>query len=150
MTTCRVFRPLYLWAAVVLTTTTIALAYVNEAISMALEAATPYVKEGFSVREDNWSGETEEGKPLLIRHQLFRGNEYWFWAGTSYEKQPVRVDVFDGNGKPVAIENFQRGYFAGARVLPDRTATYFVRVTVGNAQKKQKQTIDWGLVYGYR
>ncbi len=150
MTVRRFFRPLHLCAVTVLVTSGIALAYVNEAISMALEAATPYVKEGFSVREDNWSGETEEGKPLLIRHQLFRGNEYWFWAGTSYEKQPVRVDVFDGSGKPVAIENFQRGYFAGARVLPDRTATYFVRVTVGDPKKQKKQTIDWSLVYGYR
>ena len=55
-------------------------AFVNEAISIALEAATPYVEQGFEVREDNWSGEVEPGKPLLVRHQLFRGNEYWFWA----------------------------------------------------------------------
>ena len=37
-------------------------AYVNEAISLALEAATPYVEEGFEVREDNWSGEVEAGQ----------------------------------------------------------------------------------------
>ena len=34
-----------------------ALAFVNEAISLAYEAATPYVEQGFEVREDSWSGE---------------------------------------------------------------------------------------------
>ena len=61
--------------------------FVNEAISLALEGATPYVEQGFEVREDNWSGEVQPGKPLLIRHQLFRGNEYWFWAGTSWPRR---------------------------------------------------------------
>jgi hypothetical protein len=56
----------------------------QEAITQALEAASPYVKEGFKIREDNWHGETKSGKPLLVKHQLFRGNEYWFWAATSF------------------------------------------------------------------
>ena len=143
--------------------------FVNEAISLALEAATPYVEQGFEVREDNWSGEVAPGKPLLIRHQLFRGNEYWFWAGTSWPGATVKVDVFDSGGNSVGLESFAKGSFAGVRTLPQKTATYFIRVVAsyektGKGLTKEERgandpvegvgefpgVLDWGLVYGYR
>ena len=144
-------------------------AFVNEAISMAYEAATPYVEQGFEVREDNWSGEVEPGKPLLVRHQLFRGNEYWFWAGTSWPGATVKVDIFDSEGQSVKLEGFSKGSYAGVRTLPGKTATYFIRVIVEfDPEKAAKDpelqgfnpavdgvgeftgTVDWGLAYGYR
>lgn len=144
-----------------------AIAFVNEAISLALEAATPYVEEGFEVREDNWSGEVTPGKPLLVRHQLFRGNEYWFWAGTSWPGATIKVDIFDSKGNSVGLESFAKGSFAGVRALPKKTGTYFIRVVTQydpkNVSKEDlgfdnavegvgefKGTVDWGLVYGYR
>lgn len=142
-------------------------AFVNEAISMAYEAATPYVEQGFEVREDSWSGEVEPGKPLLVRHQLFRGNEYWFWAGTSWPGATVKVDIFDSEGNSIGLESFAKGHYAGVRALPQKTATYFIRViTEFDPNKKVEEvdgvppavegvgefngTVDWGLVYGYR
>ncbi|MEC5126491.1 hypothetical protein VSU19_07015 [Verrucomicrobiales bacterium BCK34] len=155
-------------------------AFVNEAISMAFEAATPYVEQGFEVREDTWSGEVEPGKPLLVRHQLFRGNEYWFWAGTSWPGATVKVDIFDSEGQSVKLEGFVKpppkkdeefseGSYAGVRTLPGKTATYFIRVIVeydheAAAKDPKLQgfnpavdgvgeftgTVDWGLAYGYR
>jgi len=144
-------------------------AFVNEAISLALEAATPYVEEGFQVREDNWSGEVEPGKPLLVRHQLFRGNEYWFWAGTSWPGATIKVDIFDSKGNSVGLESFAEGPHAGVRALPEKTATYFIRVIAEYDESKEggtdeqrgpnapvrgvgefPGTLDWGLVYGYR
>lgn len=142
-------------------------AFVNEAISLALEAATPYVEEGFEVREDNWSGEVAPGKPLLVRHQLFRGNEYWFWGGTSWPGASIKVDIFDSKGNSVGLESFAKGSFAGVRALPKKTGTYFIRVVTQydpKAAKKAEEgfedavegvgefsgTVDWGLVYGYR
>jgi hypothetical protein len=142
-----------------------AYAFVNEAISLALEAATPYVEQGFEVREDNWSGEVEPGKPLLVRHQLFRGNEYWFWAGTSWPGAAVKVDIFDSDGNSVGLESFSKNSFAGVRALPEKTATYFIRVLTQYDPEKAKADevneavegvgefngmVDWGLVYGYR
>ncbi len=143
--------------------------FVNEAISLALEAATPYVEQGFEVREDNWSGEVEPGKPLLIRHQLFRGNEYWFWAGTSWPGATIKVDIFDNEGNSVGLESFAKDSFAGVRTLPQKTATYFIRVVASYEKKGEgltaaergandpvtgvgefSGTLDWGLVYGYR
>lgn len=142
-----------------------AYAFVNEAISLALEAATPYVEQGFEVREDNWSGEVEPGKPLLVRHQLFRGNEYWFWAGTSWPGATVKVDIFDSDGNSVGLESFSKNSYAGVRALPEKTATYFIRVLTQYDPEKAKADeanepvdgvgeftgmVDWGLVYGYR
>ncbi|MCB1207233.1 MAG: hypothetical protein KDN18_23475 [Verrucomicrobiae bacterium] len=144
-------------------------AFVNEAISLALEAATPYVEQGFEVREDNWSGEVEPGKPLLIRHQLFRGNEYWFWAGTSWPGATIKIDIFDSEGNSVGLESFAKDSFAGVRALPQKTATYFIRVVASYEKKGKGLTkaergandpvdgvgefpgvLDWGVVYGYR
>ena len=141
-------------------------AFVNEAISFALEAATPYVEQGFEVREDSWSGEVAPEKALLVRHQLFRGNEYWFWAGTSWPGASVKVDIFDIDGNPVSLESFQKDSYAGARTLPEKTATYLIRVIASYDEEKAAEiakefpgvesvgtfsgTLDWGLVYGYR
>ena len=142
-----------------------AFAFVNEAISYAFEAATPYVEQGFEVREDTWSGEVEPGKPLLVRHQLFRGNEYWFWAGTSWPSATVKVDIFDSEGNSIGLESLAKGNFAGVRALPEKTATYFIRVVTQYDPEKAKSDeaseavegvgdyegmVDWGLVYGYR
>src|SRR5581483_1265839 len=56
-------------------------ASVDDAQSFALEAAAPYVKEGFQVREDYWGGDLGSGEKKAVRQQLFKGNEYWFWMG---------------------------------------------------------------------
>lgn len=143
-------------------------AFINEAISYALEAATPYVEEGFEVREDNWYGEVEPGQPLLVKHQLFRGNEYWFWSGTSWPGATVKVDAFNSKGESVGLESFSKNGRAGVRVLPKRTGVYFIRIIadydpkskeakaamkdpdLDASFKKAPKSLDWGLVYGYR
>ena len=60
-------------------------ATIDDALSFALEAADPYVKEGFTVREDYWGGDLPVKTTKAIVHQLFKGNEYWFWMGTDPE-----------------------------------------------------------------
>src|SRR5215471_17288172 len=54
-------------------------ASVDDAQSFALQAAEPYVKQGFQVREDYWGGDLGSGEKKAVRQQLFKGNEYWFW-----------------------------------------------------------------------
>ena len=56
-----------------------AFAPVDDAQAFALQAAEPYVKEGFQVREDFWGGDLGAGEKKAVRQQLFKGNEYWFW-----------------------------------------------------------------------
>jgi hypothetical protein len=125
-----------------------AAAILDEALSLAFEAAVPYMEQGFEVREDSWSGEVPSGEPKLVRHQLFRGNEYWFWLGTSFENAEALVEIFDSEGTSVGLEKFSKGQTAGVRVLPQKTGTYYLRVTV--TSKENEPILDWALVYGYR
>ena len=59
-----------------------AFASVDDAQSFALQAAEPYVKDGFQVREDFWGGDLGAGEKKAVKQQLFKGNEYWFWLAT--------------------------------------------------------------------
>lgn len=72
---------------------------VDDAQSFALQAAEPYVKEGFQVREDYWGGDLGSGEKKAVRQQLFKGNEYWFWLGTEVERAKVSVHIYDSEGK---------------------------------------------------
>ena len=123
-------------------------AVINEALSFALEAASPFVKKGFSVREDNWQGKLSVGKKKAVKYQLFKGNEYWFWLGTSFPDCELTVEIFDDEGNAVGLETFSKDSTAGVRVNPAKTGTYFLRVTVKS--KADEKTVDWALVYGYR
>ena len=76
-----------------------ALATIDDALSFALEAATPYVKEGFTVREDYWGGDLPVKTTKAIVHQLFKGNEYWFWMGTETKNAKISVHVYDSDGE---------------------------------------------------
>src|ERR1044071_9415770 len=67
-----------------------AFASVDDAQSFALQAAEPYVKQGFQVREDYWGGDLGSGEKKVVRQQLFKGNEYWFWLGTEVDKSEER------------------------------------------------------------
>src|SRR5205809_7455866 len=72
---------------------------VDDAQSFALQAAEPYVKQGFQVREDYWGGDLASGEKKAVRQQLFKGNEYWFWLGTEVDRAKVSVHVYDSDGK---------------------------------------------------
>ncbi|HZA38257.1 MAG TPA: hypothetical protein VE486_03870, partial [Candidatus Baltobacteraceae bacterium] len=74
-------------------------ASVDDAQSFALQAAEPYVKQGFQVREDYWGGDLGSGEKKAVRQQLFKGNEYWFWLGTEVERAKVSVHIYDSDGK---------------------------------------------------
>lgn len=123
-------------------------AVVDEAKSKALEAATPYVEMGYELREDSWGGQLNSGESKVVQHQLFRGNEYWFWGGTSTVECDVSVEIFDSAGTVVSLETFSADGKAGARVLPAKTGSYLIQVTVEAKGGIGKP--DWALIYGYR
>ena len=123
-------------------------ASVDDAQSFALQAAEPYVKEGFQVREDYWGGDLGVGEKKAVRQQLFKGNEYWFWLGTEVEKAKVSVHIYDSEGKLAEqTDSWEKGHFAGAHVIPNATSSYFIIVTV---EESPEERTHWALVYGFR
>jgi hypothetical protein len=126
-----------------------ALATVDDAHGFAMEAATPFVEQGFIVREDYWRGEVKSGQKLMVRHQLFKGNEYAFWLGTANDDCKLDLQVLDEAGKAVHIDFKQdkTGMFASVRVNPPKTGTYAV---VFSVKSKNETGVFWAVAYGYR
>ena len=141
------FRTSSLLAAVVLMQRA-AFASVDDAQSFALQAAEPYVKQGFQVREDYWGGDLGTGEKKAVRQQLFKGNEYWFWLGTEVDKAKVSVHIYDSDGKLAEEpDSWEKGHFAAAHVIPKTTGSYFVIVSV---EQSPEERTHWALVYGFR
>jgi len=125
-----------------------AFASVDDAQSFALQAAEPYVKEGFQIREDYWGGDLGSGEKKAVRQQLFKGNEYWFWLGTEVEPAKISVHIYDSDGKLVEeSDGWQKGHFAAAHIIPKNTGSYFVIVSVDESPEERTH---WALVYGFR
>jgi hypothetical protein len=127
-------------------------ATVDDALSFALEAADPYVKEGFTVREDYWGGDLPVKQTKAIVHQLFKGNEYWFWMGTDAKDAKISVHVYDGDGNLCEVEakivKVSGGGSAFAtRVTPKKTGSYYLIVEV---EKSSLERTTWSLAYGFR
>src|SRR5216117_828061 len=123
-------------------------ASVDDAQSFALQAAEPYVKEGFQVREDYWGGDLGSGEKKAVRQQLFKGNEYWFWLGTEVDRAKVSVHVYDSDGQLAEEpDGWEKGHFAAAHIIPKTTGSYFIIVSV---EQSPEERTHWALVYGFR
>lgn len=121
---------------------------VDDAQSFALQAAEPYVKEGFQVREDYWGGDLAAGEKKAVKQQLFKGNDYWFWLGTEVEKATISVHIYDKEGKLIEQpDSWQKGHFSAAHVTPQSTDSYFIIVTI---EQSPEERTHWALVYGFR
>lgn len=124
-----------------------AFAYVDDALSFAYEAATPFVKRGFNVREDAWGGDLGVKDKQAIQAQLFKGNEYIFCLGTDVKKADLSLAIYDSNGQLVSEDTSRPGHLVTTKVLPKKTGTYYAIVTV---QKSPVERTGWALVYAYK
>ena len=125
-------------------------ATIDDALSFALEAADPYVKEGFTVREDYWGGDLPVKQTKAIVHQLFKGNTYWFWMGTDTKGAKISIHIYDSEGNLAEVEAFdssKKPHMAGARVVPKKTGSYYLIVEV---EKSPAERTTWSLAYGFR
>lgn len=124
-------------------------ATVHDGRSFAIEAALPVLEDKvrpFKLRDAWWEGSMGSGKVKLIRHQLFRRNDYWFWVGVSDASAEVSIHLYDENGKLVESESWQKGRVAGVRVSPKATGSYYIRVKIESAARP----VEWAVIYAYR
>ena len=107
-------------------------------------------KEGFKVRNDFWKGTLEGEAKKKVKHQLYRGNEYWFWLGTASAKDAAFLKVYDAKGRPVDVETVRGEGWTAVRVLPPKTETYHLVFTFRKAASSKKEAVSWAMTYGYR
>src|SRR6059036_55541 len=123
-------------------------ASVDDAQSFALQAAEPYVKQGFQVREDYWGGDLGSGEKKAVRQQLFKGNEYWFWLGTEVDRAKVSVHIYNSDGKLAEQpDSWAKAHLAAAHIIPKTTGSYFIIVSV---EESPAARTHWALGYGFR
>ena len=134
-------------AAVMLTIVPPASAVVDDSHSAAMEAAVPAVKDGFKIRQEYWKGTLKSGEQKIVKQQLFKGNEYWFFLGTDAEMATLKVDVYDRKGTKINVETKVGESTTAVRVLAPATGTYIV---VFSLTGKEDGQIPWALAYGYR
>ena len=121
---------------------------VDDALSYALQAAQPYIKAGFTVREDYWGGDLPVKQEKTIVQQLFKGNEYWFWMGTDSSTARISVHIYDAQGKLAEVESWnKKPHMAAARITPKATGAYYLRVQI---EKSPLERTHWALAYGFR
>ena len=123
-----------------------ALAYVDDAMSFAYEAANPYAEKGWIIREDAWGGDLGQGEKKAVTAQLFRGNSYTFFLATDVETASLRVNIYDAEGNLAESKSWQRGPFAYAEIKPRATGTYYLVVEVISSPEERT---GWALVYGF-
>lgn len=141
-------RTAALLAAVsVIITATVSHATVDDAHSFAMEAAMPFVEQGFIVREDYWNGEVKSGQKLMVKHQMFKGNEYAFWLGSANSDVKFELKIYDEKGQEISIDSKTSGMFASSRVNPPKTGTYTI---VFSLTSEKEKGLFWALAYGYR
>jgi hypothetical protein len=124
-----------------------ALAYVDDALSFAYEAADPYARQGWVIREDAWGGDLGAGEKKAVTAQLFRGNSYIFFLGTDVTGASLRVNLYDSAGNLAESKSWQRGRFAYAEIKPRATGTYYAVVEVLSSPEERT---GWALVYGFK
>lgn len=122
-------------------------AYVDDAHSMAMELATPYVEKGFQVRQDYWSGDVKSGTAKQVKAQLFKGNEYWFFLGCDADQCELELKIVDAKGKTLHVETKKIKGAVGVRILPPKTGSYAVIFTITSTDVEKP---SWALAYAYR
>ena len=122
-------------------------ATVDDAIARAMEAMSPYVKEGYLVRDDQWGGDLGVKQEQAITHTLFKGNDYWFCTGTDIDSAKISIHVYGNHGRLVENDSWQHGRFAGAHLVAPATGTYYVIVEILSSPAERTH---WAMVYGYK
>ena len=123
------------------------MATVDDAFSYALQAAAPYIKEGFTLREDYWGGDLPVKTQKAIVQQLFKGTEYWFWMGTDSDSAKISINIYDSEGNLAESEHWQKAHFAASRIVPKTTGSYYLIVQI---EKSNQERTHWALAYGFR
>ena len=135
--------------ATVLATTRLFAATDDEvaARNLALLTAGAFAEDEFKLRDGNWTGTFETGKPRIIQVNLYAGNQYWFTLGATIAAKKVAVTVYDETGKAVEALPYQKedAPVAAAGFAPSASGSYYVKV-----EETEGQPASFCLIYSYK
>jgi hypothetical protein len=128
----------------------------SEAQRLALDAVRPVAKEGFRIRDGEWSVELTKGEPRFLQVTLFAGERYLFAAASPVQGGKLRITLFDAAGKEVKAETPKGtdpaaggvGTGGVVEVAPGKSGNYFVGVEL--AESPGTGPCEVSLVYAYK
>lgn len=123
----------------------------DEEPETSLIAMEPYLRQGYSLREEHWDGTLAVGETRTVRYQLFKEHAYVFCAVAEVRGARLSIRVTDPEDSPVAVET-QQVEHAGklstlAPVRPPRTGAYTFVVRL---EQSPVARAGYGLVYCYK
>lgn len=119
----------------------------DRTLATAIEAAQPFVREGFTLREEYWGGSLPAHGQKTVVQQLFKGNEYWFFVSGDTAGAVVSVHVYDENGNLADSEYWKKARAAGVHVTARKTASYYIIAEVESTPQPEAR---WSMIYGFR
>lgn len=128
-------------------------AFVHDALSCALEGAEKHVMEGekkgdgYTLRKDFWQGDAPSGKGQGIKHQLQKGNSYWFWVGSDAEVKEMKITIYDKKGVKQNIQIEKGANWIGAKIDVAKSDTYVIAFEIVT---KDGGKADWAVAYAYK
>jgi hypothetical protein len=111
----------------------------------ALDVAGAFGNDGFKLRDGNWTGIVEIGKPRIIQVNLYAGNQYWFTLGSVPAAKKLVVTVYDEAGKLLESDPYQEASVAAAGFSPATSGSYYVKV-----EETEGTAAAFCLVYSYK
>lgn len=123
-------------------------AVIDDAYSTALEAAIETVKQGFKLRQEYWKGTVTSGGQKVVKHQVFKGSDVWFWLGTDTESGvKFEIEAYDAKGVKITVEKKSGKGWTAVHLKPEKTGTVMIAFKITG---KDKEEIPWALVYGWK
>ena len=125
----------------------VAWAFVDDAQSFALEAATPWVGKGVELRREYARGQIDQGGVARVRYQVFKGNKYWLFVGGNLDKAQMGVTVRDPDGVLIDGKEKRGNNAVTFHFTAARTMLLTIEVT-GTAA--EAGPLQWAVVYGFQ
>lgn len=126
----------------------------SEARHLALDTLRPFAKEGFRIRDGEWSVVLAKGQRQFLQVTLFAGERYLFALASPMRNGKLRLLFFDASGKEVKAETPKGtdpaagGIRVVAEVAPGKSGNYFVGVEL--AESPGTGICEGSLVYAYK
>lgn len=128
----------------------------SEGRRLALQGMRPFAKEGFRIRDGEWSVELAKGDSRFLQVTLFAGERYLFAAASPQHGGNLRLALFDATGKEVKAETPKGADPAASggstcavvEVAPGKSGNYFVGVELAESPGTGPSEVS--LVYAYK